>query len=415
MRGRLLWAFSVLCLAAGLAACGDTGDHFGEFRKNPPSPTVVSKLGIVMPIIAGPNTKHATFKLYVTAYDASGAAVQVGTALQNPIVVNSNYTQGIKFGADKHTKLQFTAAPGPITVSYKAHYPPCTPPIAAITAFDHDAQPQNVVLDIVACPTPNPSSSPSSGPSSSPTSSPTPTPTPVPAVKRLVLSMPATPNPLSPGTFALVVTAFNSAGQAIATGTTFQNPIQLNSNSSCSISFLSGGSGNASLTLPTAPGSVNIAYSPPSSSCTPPTNITITAFDLDASPTTASFLILGGTSTVKGLSMNLLAAPDQQSEGVYPLFVVAKAAGGKTIPFGTTLTNPIQLSSNASCALGFGITLNPATFTPTYRITSTQTQVYMQFDPSNPGCSPPKNGAPVIVQAVANGSPQVQTTVSFPY
>jgi hypothetical protein len=411
MRRRLVWAFSILCTAAVLAACGDTGDHFGEFRQNPPSPTVVAKLGIVMPIIAGPYTKSGTFKLYVTAYDASDAAVQVGTALQNPIVINSNYTQGIKFGANKNTKLQFTAAPGPITVSYRAHFSPCTPPIAAITAFNHDAQPQNVVFDIVACGTPNPSSSPSTNPSTSPTSS----PSPVPAVKRLVLSMPATPNPLSPGTFALVVTAYNSAGQPIATGTTFQNPIQLNSNSTCSVSFLSGGSGNASLTLATAPGSVNIAYSPPSATCTPPTNIVITAFDLDASPTTASFLILGGTSVVKGLSMNILAAPDQQSEGVYPLFIVAKGTNGKQIPFGTTLTNPIQLSSNSSCSLGFGITLNPGTFTPTFRMTSTQTQVYMQFDPANPACLPPKNGAPVTVQAIANGSPQVHTTISFPY
>ena len=119
MRRRLVWAFSLVCTATVLAACGDAGDHFGEFRKNPPSPAVASKIAIAMPIIAGPKTPSGNFKLYVTAYTVDGTAVPVGTQLQNPIVVNSNDPKGVLFGSSKLTVLQFTAAPGPISVSYK--------------------------------------------------------------------------------------------------------------------------------------------------------------------------------------------------------------------------------------------------------------------------------------------------------
>jgi hypothetical protein len=154
MRRRLVWAFSVFCTATVLAACGDTGDHFGEFRKNPVPPAATS-LGIAMPIIAGPNTRSGQFKLYVTAYN-DGAALPVGTQLQNPIVVNSTDTKRIRFGSSKVTKLLFSAAPGPISVSYEADSYPCTPPIATVTAFNHDANPQVVAMQIVGCPTPTP-------------------------------------------------------------------------------------------------------------------------------------------------------------------------------------------------------------------------------------------------------------------
>lgn len=151
---RHVWAFSILCTAAALAACGDTGDHFGEFRKNP-SPVVASRIAIAMPIIAGPHTGSGTFKLYVTAY-ADGAAVPVGTQLENPIVINSNIPTNITFNSGNATQLSLPTAPAPIVVHYKSDGSPCTAPIAGITAFNHDANPQVVEMDIVACPTPNP-------------------------------------------------------------------------------------------------------------------------------------------------------------------------------------------------------------------------------------------------------------------
>jgi hypothetical protein len=139
--------------------------------------------------------------------------------------------------------------------------------------------------------------------------------------------------------------------------------------------------------------------------------ITITGFNLNAKPQSSSVSILGGTATVTGLALSLLNTPDPVSEGVYPLFVTASGSSG-VIPYGVSLTNPVELSSNASCAVSFGVTLNPGTFTSTYRMTSTQTQVYMQFNIA--GCMEPASGI-VTVQAIAAGSPTVKAQYQFPW
>lgn len=408
---RLTVAFLVLISAAILAACGDTGDHFGEFRQATPGPTVVKKLALSMPIVAGPNTKHAVFKLYITAYTGKGQAIPQGTTLANPITLHTNWT-GVTFAVNgkQVNSAAFGSAPATITVTYTAPSDPCNP-VVGIVAFDQDASPQNDAFNVVAdCPSTKPSATPSTGPTTKPTKSPTPPPQPI--VKKISLAMPATPNPLSPGTFTLVVTAFGPAGTALTPGTTLVNPIQLTSNSSCSISYSANGTSGTSVTLAKAPGSVTVTYSPPSTTCTPPTTIVLTAFDVDASPNTAQFSILGGTATVTGLTLSFLNNPDTAATGVYPLFVAASGSGG-TIPFGESLTNPIQFSSN-SCAVTFGTTTNPATFTSTYRLTSTQTQVYVQFAPTvNPTHCTPAGGANVTVTGIAAGG--VSNTVSFPY
>ena len=417
---RLTVAFLVLISAAILAACGDTGDHFLEFRQAPPGPTAVKKLQLTMPIVASVQTRHAVFKLYITAYNGKGEAIAQGTSLANPITLHTNWT-GVKFTVNgkQVNSAAFGSAPAVITVTYNAPPNPCDP-VVGIVAFNQNANPQTDVFDLVGnCGTPKPSSSPSSGPTTKPTKSPKPTPpptpTPAPIVKKISLSMPATPNPLSPGTFTMAVTAFGPSGAAIVPGTALVNPIQLTSNSSCSVSFAFTGSGGTvsgtAITLAQAPGSVTVTYSPPSGTCTPPTTIVISAFDVDASPQTAQFSILGGTATVTGLALSFLANPDAVSDGVYPLFVTASGSGG-TIPFGESLTNPVQFSSN-SCAVGFGTTTNPGTFTSTFRMSSTQTQVYVGFAPAdNPAKCKPAGGI-VTITSIASGG--ISQTISFPY
>lgn len=417
---RLTVAFLVLISAAILAACGDTGDHFGEFRQATPGPTSVKKLQLVMPIIASQYTKHAVLKLYITAYDGKNEAIPQGTTLANPITLHSNWS-GVTFtvGGKQVTSAAFGSAPATISVTYNAPKNPCNP-VVGVIAYNQNANPQTDVFDVVDCPktSPSPSSSPTGGPTTKPTKSPkpTPSPTPVPSpiVKKISLSMPATPNPLSPGTFTMVVTAFGPTGAAIKPGTTLVNPIQLTSNSSCSVSFTSttsSGASGHSVTLTQAPGSVTVTYTPPSTTCTPPASIVISAFDVDASPQTAQFSILGGTATVTGVALSFLSNPDPISNGVYPLFVAASGSGG-TIPFGESLTNPVQFSSN-SCAVGFGATTNPGSFTSTYRMNSTQTQVYVQFNPAdNPAhCTP--TGGIVTITSIASGG--VSQTINFPY
>ncbi|MBV8434738.1 MAG: hypothetical protein JO029_10720 [Candidatus Eremiobacteraeota bacterium] len=430
---RLSVGFVLIILAGVLAACGDMGNHFGEFRQQPPPPTVAQKITANMPIIPG-KAAHASLPIYIAAYNG-GIAVPIGTALANPLIVNTNYKGYVQFSSptgptgQKYNHLSLQAVPPSIEVYYTkpAGVNPCSgsEPPAVVTVFNHDANPQYVTVDLNGCSTgPSPSPTPSTKPTKSPKPTPSPstkpssspTPTPQPIVKRLSLSMPATPNPVSPGTFPLIVTAFGPNGKAIPTGTTLVNPIQLTSNSSCSISFSFGNQTATSLTIPTAPGSVNVVYAPPTASCTPPNTIIITALDIDATPQTAQFSILGGTATVASLTFSMLSNPNIGSEGVYPFFITAKDASGATIPAGEALTNPILLSSNAACATGFGVTTNPGTFTGTFRITNTQTQVYIAFAP--PGspqntCAGPPVGGNVIVTGIAAGG--VSQTYSFPY
>ncbi|MBV8148223.1 MAG: hypothetical protein JO092_03950 [Candidatus Eremiobacteraeota bacterium] len=421
---RLAVAFVILSFAAVLAACGDTGDHFLDFAKTPPTPVVVQSMLITMPIVPGPGNRGGKFKLYLTAYNA-GKAIRQGTQLQNPIILNTNYTGFVKFGGPNGpfaSGRTYQSAPGPITVEYTRPADPCSP-VVGITAFNHDASPTLATFNLVqgchAHPTPTPSTGPTTSPTTKPTKSPKPTPTPTgppsPTVAKLSLAVPGpTPNPLSPGTFAMVVTAFNSAAQTIPPGTTLTQPIILTSNSSCSVTFSFAGASGTTLTLTTAPGAVTFTYTPPSAGCTPPNPILITAFSNTATPQTTNFSLLGGTATVTGLAIAPLAVPDPVSEGVYPMFVTANASYG-TIPLGVTLNNPVQWSSNYACGVGFGDTNNPGSFTPTFRQTSTLTQVYFEFNPTNPSKCPPPAAGRVIITVLANGSPQVSATYSYPF
>ena len=431
---RLTVAFVILISAAMLAACGDMGDHFGEFRQAPPGPQTATKITVNMPIIPGSKVGSAKLPMYVTAYNAAGQAITIGNNLANPIVITTNYEGFVTFSSptgptgNKYKHLSLQAAPPTITVYYRK--PPvnvCSagePPVV-VTVYNHDANPQFVTENLSGCnggggsPSPSPSPSPSTKPTKSPKPTPTPSPTssPVqPTVKKLTLAMPATPNPLSPGTFTLVVTAYGSNGKPFATGTVLTNPIQLSSNSSCSVSFSYNNLNGTTISLPSAPGSVAVVYSPPSATCTPPSQIVITAFDLDATPQTSQFAILGGTATVASISFSMLSPPNTVSSGVYPLFITAKDSTGATIPYGVSLTNAIQLSSNASCATGFGVTTNPGSFTGTFQLTSTQTQVYIGFaPPGNSGntCAGPPAGGNVIITGIAAGA--ASNTFSFLY
>src|SRR5579862_196390 len=250
---RLTVAFLILFSAAVLAACGDTGDHFGEFRQAPPGPVTVQQLQVSMPIIPGPFVTAAKNNLFIVAKNG-GQSVPQGTSLANPIIVTTNYVGYVTFSSPtgpagkQYKSLSLQAAPPQLVVYYTRprNVVFCRPgiPDVVVTVYNHDANPPFVTTDLTGCSTVSPSPSSSASPTTSPkpTKSPKPTPSASPTpqgnlVKRLALSMPATPNPLSPGTFTLVVTAFNGSGQAIPTGTVLANPIQLTSNSSCSINY----------------------------------------------------------------------------------------------------------------------------------------------------------------------------------
>ncbi|HTX59564.1 MAG TPA: hypothetical protein VMH02_07760 [Verrucomicrobiae bacterium] len=355
---------------------------------------------VALSLSATPNpTSIGNFNMTLTAKDTSGKLIPNGSPLTNAIEITSNATCVTTFGTGGTTGL--------------------SPSLTLDTATSLVILGYNPTEATTTCPTPNnikvtaSASGAKSGSVSFVGANPTPTPAALP-VSKVTLSMPATPNPISPGTFTLVVSPYAANGSAIAAGTPLGNPIQLTSNSSCSVTFVNGGTNGTALTLTSAPGSVEIQYTPAGATCNPPTNVIVSAFNLNASPQSSSLSLLGGTDTVASIALSFITDPDPTSEGVYPLFVTAKDGSGATIPYGTALNNPIQLSSNTSCATMFGT--NPAgNFFPLYSITSMTPIVYVQFDPA-PTCLVPTSGETIITALSPYGaSGSVHTSLTFPY
>jgi hypothetical protein len=147
---RLTVVLLMLISATSLAACGDTGDHFGEFRQAPPPPTVVDQVILTMPLIASKNTGHASLKLYVTGYN-NGAAIPQSVTLSTPIIVRSNWSGLTMLVNGKQvTAAAFGSAPGPISVTYNAPARPCNP-VVGFAAYNQTASPQTDVVDAVKC------------------------------------------------------------------------------------------------------------------------------------------------------------------------------------------------------------------------------------------------------------------------
>lgn len=143
-------AFLTIVCASALAACGDTGDHFLEFRPAATPPAVVESVVLAMPLIATKQTQHASLKLYVTAY-ANGGAIAQGTTLSNPIIIHSNWTGLTMLVKGKQvTEAAFGSAPATLMVTYSAPPSPCKPPVG-FSAFNQNAKPQTVVFQAVKC------------------------------------------------------------------------------------------------------------------------------------------------------------------------------------------------------------------------------------------------------------------------
>jgi hypothetical protein len=355
---------------------------------------------LALSMLAPPNpTTSGIYPFFVTAKDTKGHTIANGTPLSNPIGISSNAACVTTFGLSASllaTSLTLNTATSQIYLNYNPSLTTAScqaPANVQVTATAGGARAAKFAFTGTS-PTPTPSAA---------------------TVSRVTLSMPSTPNPLSPGTFSLVVSAFSSAG-AIPPGTPLKNPINLTSNSSCSVTFQSGTNSGTALSLDTAVSNVTLNYVPPSTQCSPPAQVILSAFDADATPQSTTFSLLGGTSTVASITLSMLQPPDPQSVGTYPLFVTAKDSGGNVIPYGQTLTNPILFSSNASCATQFGT--DPAgNFNQLYSMTNSTSQIYVQFNPQiGPSCPSPAGGN-VIVTAIAptGTSGTVSTTINWPF
>lgn len=69
-----------------LTACGDTGDHFGEFKKTNARVVPVVRVTLAMPTFTG---LSGVYPLQVTAYEAAGNPVPVGQSYTHPISISS--------------------------------------------------------------------------------------------------------------------------------------------------------------------------------------------------------------------------------------------------------------------------------------------------------------------------------------
>lgn len=149
---RLAVSFLTILTVVAFTGCGDTGDHFGEFRQAPPPPAVAQSIALAMPIIATGTTLRASLKLYVTAYDGHGNAIPQSTTLANPIVIHSNWSGlTMQVNGKQVTGAAFGSAPGVINVTYRAPSAPCKGPKIGFAAFNQNANPQTVTIQAVKC------------------------------------------------------------------------------------------------------------------------------------------------------------------------------------------------------------------------------------------------------------------------
>lgn len=341
--------------------------------------STVAKIKLSM--VATPNpASEGIYPLTISALDSSGNTIAPGTFLTNSVLISSNASCIVSFGTNGGN-LASTWTLGSMLDLLVVSYVPssgCTSPATVVVSANASG----------------------AAPATFKFGGPAPTPTP-PSLKvaRIVMSAASTPNPQSGGTFELVLSPIGSNGKVIPVGTTFSSPIQLTSNASCNITFQSGNGAATALTLTSMPSSVTVNYL---QGCPPPSQVLITAFTRSASPQAASLSVLGGSSTVKSIALTMLSKPYPKSNGVYPFYVTAKDGNGKVIPFGQSLTYPIQLSSNASCVTTFGSSPTES-FHVTDTITNTSAQVFLQFDPgaASSACPSPPT---VVVTAIAQGS-----------
>jgi hypothetical protein len=150
---RVAFALTLSVCGTFLTACGDTGDHFLEFRKTASQTVTVAKMGLAMPVMPS-FTTAGVYPLTVAAFDSKGAAFPTGSTFAHPIVLTSNVTactlpngtviNPIGFGADPSFVNQDTEAAITVTNSnmqvFVAFTPGCTAPgTNVITASDIDA------------------------------------------------------------------------------------------------------------------------------------------------------------------------------------------------------------------------------------------------------------------------------------
>ncbi|MGZ3496451.1 MAG: hypothetical protein ACXWNK_16000 [Vulcanimicrobiaceae bacterium] len=284
----------LLLLAMLVAGCGDTGDHFLEFRKNaapatssPTLPSTVAKIVLSMPSYSLVRTQGGSYPLGITTYDAKGNLIPIGARFTYPVSISSDSSGYIAFtnaaGGNSSTTI---SVPDTMTQVYVT-YDPCE----STTTQPCTGDSQNINLMAI-----------SAGATSASLTLATVVPTvsngppPVTEIALAVLGPMRAPG--TAGTYPLQITA-RSNGAQIPLGSAFLYPISLTSNDSCEVSFGTNPAitsyNTSTFSVPNSMTQVYVSYNPGLTAQTPcvvppPPQIVITATDQSAaSPATLTF------------------------------------------------------------------------------------------------------------------------------
>lgn len=279
--------------SAALAGCGGAGDSFLDFHKppnatpspGPNTPVAVAKITVSAPSSYLVRTQAGSFPLAITAYDANGKPIPVGTPFLYPVSISSDSSGFVSFTT---TSSGGTSSASIVAISDNAtqvylNYNPCGSGGTSgctgdsnninVTAVSPGASPGSLTLTTVAQPV-------SAGP---------------PQVTQIQLAILGTaPNLGTAGTYPLQITATNN-GVVIPLGSSFLYPISLTSNASCELSFGTSPSitsyNTSTINVPHSSTLVYVSFNPGlvTPACPAPASPIITATAPGATTTTFPF------------------------------------------------------------------------------------------------------------------------------
>jgi hypothetical protein len=98
MKSRAASLLFVLIASSLPAACGDAGDHFGEFRQTGARVVPVTNVQLSVPTFNG---GAGVFPVVITAFEANGHSIPIPNSFTNPIVLTSAGPCAGLFATDK--------------------------------------------------------------------------------------------------------------------------------------------------------------------------------------------------------------------------------------------------------------------------------------------------------------------------
>ncbi len=136
-----LRAAALVTIASIVSACGDAGDHFGEFRKTGARVVPVANVQLSLPPFNGPGV----YPVKVTAFEARGNPVPLGNSYTHPILVTSNGPCTGMFGTDASSTSNFQATISITNTTTQAYVALTCIPVTIVASDVDMATPVSIV------------------------------------------------------------------------------------------------------------------------------------------------------------------------------------------------------------------------------------------------------------------------------